>query len=285
MQQPFTSGKVSLGGSGGYAIDIRAPGGDVIFLDAFNNPQQELPSGAEAVYAVHPTSLLSSGVLAADFGQLGFISLSFVPRGKPRVGRVPRGCRGRRPRNAQGSYHGTISLHGENGFFEIERVRAGGTRHRSFRLVCAKGRARHPEVSRPLADYLGPPIGRARANGSHLEAVSEANGRQLAFLAQDFPHDTVDEEEAGLRESRPGIETRRWVLVSGPTTFQTSSPGAWPRTGTVFPHAPFRGTATFSEDSVMTASWSGSLEVGFPGLTVPLTGSDFHAELTLKPSP
>ena len=187
MQQPFTSGRVSLGGSGGYAIDIRAPGGDVVFLRTFNNPQQELPSGAEAVYAVHPTSLLSSGVLAADFGQLGFISLSFVPHGKPRVGRVPRGCGGRRPRNAQGSYQGTISLHGENGLFEIERVRAGGTRHRSFRLVCAKGRARHPEVSRPLADYLGPAIGGARENGSHLEAVSEANGRHLAFLAEDFP--------------------------------------------------------------------------------------------------
>jgi hypothetical protein len=72
----------------------------------------------------------------------------------------------------------------------------------------------------------------------------------------------------------------RSAYVEGfPGTLVTSLPGAHPATATLTPPAPFYGEANYLEKSSTSHSWTGTLGVNLPGLTLPLTGPGFYTSL------
>ncbi|MGV1047933.1 MAG: hypothetical protein ACOYD4_05345 [Solirubrobacterales bacterium] len=142
------SGRVYLGHSEGprgrFEVQLSSLGDRVVVLYVHGGPLRELPSGEWARYAVRPQQSLADGILRAEFGSIGSVSLRFERNGETKLGRVPDHCSGARPRRESGVYRGSISLRGEDGYFRLDRVAAEGGRVRAFRLVCDPGQAGGP---------------------------------------------------------------------------------------------------------------------------------------------
>jgi hypothetical protein len=67
--------------------------------------------------------------------------------------------------------------------------------------------------------------------------------------------------------------------------FSITTSNGHPQSATISPPEPFYGTADFQRNADGSSGWTGSLGVSFPGTEgVPLTGSDWKAQLGLQPS-
>jgi hypothetical protein len=278
IQAPNTSGVVYLGFVRGadetYEVRLSTPNDHAVALRVNGAKLRELPALRWTSYAVRPSQLLSSGLLEADFASVGHVSLRFEPEGKPKVGRLPKGCTGRRPRRQPGVYRGTISLHGENEYFEVERVAAKGIRTRSFKLLCDSGHAAHPAAEQPLARYVAPLLGGHDKGQADLETYAEIDGRRVGLEAwnyfRDFPAVT-----AGVFESLPTMAIGRYWYRAYPLAYETSGFGGGPLT--------FRtGAASFNTDAAAPETWSGEVSLGFPGLLQPVIGPQFRTRLCIR---
>jgi hypothetical protein len=289
IQQPTTSATVYLGKVGGYEIGISSRGSHIaiLWVDRIGEGEVGLNAFAQTGYAVRPRRSIGSGVLRAHFGSIGSIDLRFRPSGKTRVGHLARHCRGRSPQLEYGEYRGTISLRGEDGYFEIHAKRAPGVRSRTYRLSCAAGQAEKDEAA-PLYEYVAPVEEFSVSSGGGsialILAVSRQSSRFVYLRAAHMQSAGPGAEvQAGALERMPGMAIGHSAWVDGGEgTLLTSLPSVHPATATLAPPAPFHGSASLVESSSTSHSWTGTLGVSFPGLDLPLTGSGYATSLCVE---
>ncbi|MGN6202526.1 MAG: hypothetical protein ACTHNY_08995 [Solirubrobacterales bacterium] len=289
VQQPLTSGVVFLGKAAGYEIAISNPSSHAAILGVsrIGEEADRWSTYSETGYAVRPRSSIGSGALHASFGSMGTVNLRFWARGKTRVGHLRPGCHGRPPQTEFGEYRGTVSLRGEDDYFQVHAVRARGTRSRSFRLDCARDKALVDKPA-PLYEYVRPVQGFivSSAGGSIalLRAVSRYGGRLVYLRAAHMQGEGAGAEvQVGALERRPGMAIGHSAYADGGEgTLLTSLPGVHPATATLAPPAPFHGEGSFVENSPTSHSWTGSLAVSFPGLDLPLAGHTFATSLCVE---
>ncbi|HEV7615469.1 MAG TPA: hypothetical protein VGO36_04495 [Solirubrobacterales bacterium] len=218
----------------------------------------ELPFAQWAKYAARPLRPLSSGVLRAEFGAIGSVTLRFHPE-EVKLGRHRSGCVGPRPRVERGTYRGTISLRGENGYFEMHRVEAKGRQRRSFPLVCEEAAAGDPATEAPLATYAAPRLQVDRGTEAQLAVASEADGTLLAMRAWESRYgENLEDIAAGALETFPTLTVGRFTYGAGPIFLKVSEPGSGPLSAAV------QGVS-YNADPASPGTWSGELEASFLG--------------------
>lgn len=284
------SGTAYLGEAAGYEITVSNPNPHVVILSVDRISEGEDGSRStytQTSYAVRPESSLASGALRATFGSMGTVDLHFRPTGKTKIGHSNKHCNGRAPQTEYGEYRGTVSLRGEDGYFQIQATKASGFRSHTFRLSCAPGQA-HKDESEPLYEYVAPAEGFiTTSNGGSIAlilAVSRYGGRFVYLRAAHMESaDPGAEVQTGALEREPGMAIGHSADVGGGEgTLLTSLPGVHPATATLAPPAPFHGQANFVENSATSHSWTGTLAVSFPGLDLPLTGPTYATSLCVS---
>ncbi len=276
IQEPDTSGTAFLGSftrrGETYDVQLSTPNSRVAVLYVHGGPLREIPFSQWTRYAVSPRRSLAGGVLEADFGAIGSVSLRFEPTGRRKIGRVSDHCEGRRPRREDGEYTGSISLRGENGYFRLRRVAAKGRRTRSFRLRCDPGHAVDAGVERTLSSYVAPALPSHGPLLARLETASESGGRYVGFDAWE-PPSSYGSLAAGVIEALPGMTIGRYSYMAYPTSFMTSDPGPGPLSARL-------SSASYNADPSAPETWDGDLTATFPGgLEERLNGPEFRTRL------
>jgi len=283
-------------------LSFRAPtsNGYAMSVETAGHRQVTLTLAKGSVTATYRTTgRVSREGIEAKFGALGEIAVEFDGRptrfslrpglsfGLPR-GLFHRECRGRRPQQEVGSFHGTIRFEGENGFTRIDTDRAKGKVRRTYRRFCKGGL-----LSRSFAATLG----RASASAAKkptlhdlyintLVVRGEQGGRELSFAVLGFSGSSgvplLDELVKALgpfaivetSEHREGMLIKRRGLAFGEEGSLIVSPPKRKRVSVTiaFPK-PLEGTAKFDHVPGSPPSWVGSLVARLPGAgAVPLTG-------------
>jgi hypothetical protein len=281
-QPANTAGSVDLGRSGDYEIYFYMPTSRVaIFaVSKFDITGDRGVIFANA-YAVHNQRSLARGEIRARLGSRGTVSLRFRPNGRVRTRRLQEGCKGQPSSTEYGRFVGHVTFHGEGGYLHFSRSGGAGEITHSFRLRCERGKADHLARSR-LRAYVAPgSFFATRGDIALLYAAARGHGRYIGITAGHQEESPPGADvRIGVLESRREIAIGRYALVLGfPGTLLTSLPGVHPATATLTPPAPFFGEGIYREKPAGSRSWTGSLGVNLPGLTLPLTGSRFHSRL------
>jgi hypothetical protein len=256
-----TAGAAFLGRAGPhgiYEVGLAIPNDHAAVLKVTGGRIHELPFEQWAKYAVRPLHPLSSGVLWAEFGSIGSVRLRFHPE-EVKLGQHRRGCVGPRPRVERGTYRGTISLRGENGYFQLHRVEAEGRRRRSFPLACDPATTTDPAAEAALATYVAPRLEVDRGTEAQLAVATEADDALLAMRAwQSRYGENLEDVAAGALELLPTLAIGRFSYGAGPIFLRVSEPGAGPLNATL------QGVS-YNADPAAPGTWSGELEAGFLG--------------------
>lgn len=284
VQRANTTGFAYLGHRDGYDMALNMPGDRVVsfVVDTFEQSDESV-TDTNSSYVVRAKGSLASGVIWAKLGSLGSLSLRFQPSGRVRRHHNSNACRGRPALTEYGSFVGRFEFKGEGGYLHVSFTRAKGEITHSFRLTCRKHEAQ--EFSpKTLREYAAPSLGftyYGKGAVSLLYAAAGDHGRNIGIRAAHVEGSSPGAEvELGTLESTPGMAIGRSAYVEGvPGTLLTSLPSAHPATATLAPPAPFFGEANYLEKSATSHSWTGTLGVNLPGLTLPLTGPGFYTSL------
>jgi hypothetical protein len=276
---PYLSAEFTVPASNGYTLDVKSERGQLTLI-AFRESApvahitdagRLLPAGegnyASATYYAPATG--GPEAIAADLGPLGRIDVAFQPSGQTRVTHLSQ--RGKstdctfphRIVRRLGTFVGTISFHGENGYTSLDLASAPGSIGTSPFRNCSTKRG---TVSREgVFGQAGPDVFLSAADPpSHISFGASTLGPGSGFFAS-----FVELLPSGLAVIRAAQ-----AHASGALAFD---PGR--HVATLRPPAPFSGAATYRRDAAHP--WSGSLAVDFPGVTVPLTGPSFKAQMRL----
>ena len=259
--QANTAGRAFLGRAGPhgiYKVGLAIPNDHAAVLKVSGGRVHELPFEQWAKYAVRPLRPLSSGVLRAEFGAIGSVALRFDPE-EAKLGRHRSGCVGPQPRVERGTYRGTISLRGEDGYFRMHRVEADGRRRRSSPLSCEPAAIADPAAEEPLAAYAAPRLGFDQGTEAQLTVTSAADDATLAMKAWESKYgESLEDVEAASLESLPALAIGRYSYGAGPLFLRVSEPGAGPLS------ASLQGVS-YNADPAAPGTWSGALEASFLG--------------------
>jgi hypothetical protein len=215
--------------------------------------------------------------IEARFGSRGRIAMRFESTGQPEIDEVAGNCKGKASIDQGGRFVGQLRFEGEGGFTRVRaRVVKGFvlTRHRA---TCKRvhRKKRKSRAERPAITTL-------TASTSDREAPSYAVYKEGS---EKGGKDVVSGDEAihiaSVLERRQGMTIVRSATEFGESaTFAVSPLGSTPLTATVSPPTPFSGSAAFEKAPDGSTTWSGDLTAELPGRgTVPLTGSNYHAQL------
>lgn len=277
-----TSAEFTVPASNGYTLDVKSEDGQLTVL-AFrsaapvahiSDADQLLPAGEDDYAAARYFAPTTAGAEAIDasLGALGEIDVAFQPSGQTRVTHLDlsdkrKGCNApSRIVRHLGTFSGRISFHGENGYTAVDVTSAAGSIGTSpYRTCSTKSGSRERKF---VFVRAGPD---AFLNTSDPEAHVSFNASTLGPGAGFY---------ASFVEVLPGgiVVIRTAQAVARGEAFVLN---AERHIVTLQPPAPFSGTATYRGGAGGSPSWSGSLAVAFPGLTVPLTGPSFKAQLRL----
>jgi hypothetical protein len=259
--QANTAGAAFLGRAGPhgvYEVGLAIPNDHAAVLIVSGGRIHELPFAQWVKYATRPLRPLSSGVLRAEFGSIGSVTLRFHPE-KVELGEHRKGCVGPRPRVELGTYRGAISLRGENGYFWLRQVEAKGKRRRGFHLSCEPTATADPAAEEPLAAYVAPRLGFNSGTEAQLTVTAEADNAVLAMKAWSSKYgENLEDVEAASLESFPALTIGRYSYGAGPLFLRVSEPGAGPLSATL------QGVS-YNADPAAPGTWSGELEAGFLG--------------------
>lgn len=209
-----------------------------------------------AIYSA--PAVVTETSIQADLGALGEIAVTFHPSGEAR--KMGPECNRRTVAFDSGYYEGTIDFHGEEGYTEVEDVRARGDIEFLLNLIC-------PGISGLKAPFLP---------GAELEIDSPRLGPRLKVV-KNHPGSPAH-FEAGISEKRHGISIARFIGTVAPARTFEYDPRV--QTATLYPPAPFSGTARFHRNAQPTNRWTGDLAVDLPGRSnVKLTGNGLRASL------
>jgi hypothetical protein len=251
------SSRLVVPGTQGFKVTIERIGGRV-----------ELTASSQegsAIYVIRPVERPADRI-EATFPGLGRVSVRFQPSGEPHL--AAGFCKRRGSIEQSGTFRGTISFEGEQGFTKVAASHARGYVYRSFKEVC--------KVSGHATD----------TPGYSLTAIARSSRKQIAFntfRATDsvFGDDTL--HFVSLAEKRLGMLIARVAFARGQaSSFVIEGPSARPDSAAVMPPSPFSGTASFRASGGMI-EWQGTLAVNLPGAgTVQLTGPSYRSKLCLN---
>lgn len=224
-------------------------------------PRQSGPS-SESTYIVHGVHRDPSQI-EADLGPAGHVSLVFQPSGEKRVTRIDLDSKSERCVGAArverrlGSFVGSVSFSGEDGYTSAEATSVPGTVGTSPFRNCTTLRAQSSKA--PARRATAP-----RAKVAFFTVSGEAS-----FIADRDESDAhfyaLDSEELS-----PGFFVLRTATAAGGTgLFKIGRSGL---TASLNPPAPFAGEGTYRDPPTGPPAWSGDLSVEFPGRVEPLTG-------------
>lgn len=231
-------------------------------------------STAASVYNVVSSSPLPAsadtepGTIETDLGALGRIAVTFQPSGRTKVTKVDLSDKTERCVGATkvvrrlGTFTGTISFHGENGYTSVDLTSAPGTVGTSPLRDC-RTRAHKGQGNSPASGTTGPSgyldLQGREAAASLFAGLDGGSAFFTAFSDQSFPGSVV---------------VVRMAMAKAPAgcCFRVRGEGA---RATIAPRGPFSGSAVYRARKHGPPTWKGDLSVEFPGLVVPLTGPGF----------
>jgi hypothetical protein len=250
-------GSFRLEGTNGYKLYVVAEPGQK------GGPDSVLivASGEDGFVTYRAPATLTETSIQADLGELGTISVNFQRTDRPAVAR----CEKRPVRFDSGSYVGTVSFHGEEGYTDAEATTVPGNLEYELGLICG-GVSYGSSSSGPRP-------------GAALSVRNPALGPELG-LSKHRPG-AAAEIFARLKEFENGIAIERTIGRRIPGRDFEYDPSL--HTAIVRPPAPFAGSARFDLGEKPGRRWSGDLSADFPGRSdVALTGPLLRA--TLSPS-
>lgn len=267
-----TSLHFRLPASNGYSFQVKTQGSQTL-VSVWRN---ERTAKTSAIYDVSESA--TPEAINADLGSLGHIDVRFVPSGETRTIelRPPRkhsDCQAPlRVVRGLGTFTGTISFHGEDGYTSVDAAQAWGSVGPEVHSRCGRRPPRGgpseapPDVERVWikedAFLFARHVSSKTSTGTTLLLVSTSR-RYARYLVEK------------LEIPRPGLTIQRSASVAAPRsafTFRGDLSSA-----TLRPPAPFEGEATFS---AARHSLSGDLTVALPGAPPePLTGPEFEAQI------
>jgi hypothetical protein len=288
FRPPTIGANLLLGTDDGYKVGVVFEEPDLAELIVVKSDHSGLGI-AETRYGAHFRGSLHGGRVTADFGSVGSLAVRFRPGGRVREVQPSKGCEGGSARGESGRWVGKVLLRGEGGYFAVSTHSGRGELDRTFRQRCHVRRPRPRPRPRPesLRERTEPEVGSSIVSiilgtVSSLEAVDTEGGRVVALRAAHASGSGPGAEvEAGAFEYQGRMPVGRTVqiLKARAGSLVTSLPGGRPATATLKPSAPFTGEATYLATSPASHSWTGTLEVRFPGLVAPLAGPGFSSTL------
>lgn len=272
---PGDSAAFTLAGSNGYSLYFKSEKRMLTIIASRRRPAQPTisPDGrmipantgatSQSTYVVHGVSRDPSQI-NADLGPAGKVSLVFRPSGKKRVTLVDLSSKDETCTGATkvvrrlGSFVGSVSFHGENGYTTAEATSVRGTVGTSPFRNCTTVRRRPAE--RPAKG----------ADERRADAFFSVSGAR-SFSAFRDPEESRFYALAGAAIGPELFVLRSATAVARPDRFSFGADGL--RAG-LRPPAPFSGTATYEDPRSAPPRWRGDLSVSFPGVVLPLTGED-----------
>jgi len=246
-------------------------------LTVFGAPEDEDdPSSAymavegkgSVVYYFTRDADVTEGSLKADFGSVAHVDMSFEPTGEKRFQKT--GCGDGPVAIDSGRYVGSFDFRGEEGYAEAASTSARGDIRFLLRIVCAS-----PTTESIGAQFPGASLRAARGPDSPR---ADRNATTVGFQANKNRPTGVSLISASIEERRGPLSILRGVFGRyGTRAFRY---GDSLKTASLRPPSPFSGTAGFRRVRNRPGSWTGSLEVDFPGRSdVALAGSGFRASI------
>jgi hypothetical protein len=258
-----------LHGSHGYVISVGSFRNGDIVVGAENGD-------AAVFYSLHSKSAPEKRIHARLPG-VGRISMRFHSRHRITEEALPV-CKGGDTVIIKGYFTGTFRLRGERGYTKATATRVRGEEVIQPRLVCNGGRAGTGNG------------GEDGFRSTTLEAEHPTKAGRIGFFADrlEFPDDPgLDGSDFGasLSRMRRGMAIFASVFESGKLEQFMVEAGRHPRTASVDPGGPFKGTANFERASDGSFGWEGPLSIEFPNFgRVPLAGPGFDVRLCVQRS-
>lgn len=282
---PVSSADFVIPASNGYTLHVHSERGQLTIVAADTRPLVATISATGGITPPNRGDATSTTYIArvshdpstidADLGALGHLSLAFQPSGSSRVTHLSQKGKTRkcvfphRIVRRLGSFEGTVSFHGEDGYTSVEATSARGSLGTSPFRNCA-------QIINPTRVFSHRPPQRL----ARLTALSHGPSSGLFSALGDGHRGSFSATVSEPREDGT-IVVRNARAVAGRQSFRFDGRRG---TATVTPPAPFAGSAHAALGKHgHHAAWSGSLSVSFPGMTAPLTGSSFWAGLQIKP--
>jgi hypothetical protein len=192
----------------------------------------------------------------------------------------PTGCSDETMTIRKGVFRGPISFGGKGGFTVAHRRSAPGQIREISPGVCHKKDHVEPAAEPPPAEPT------TSIRDAYLYTYGRSGGAAITFSA-DGPLESGGgilppiAFEATYAAQRRGMQVLAGTWVYGPSNgFLVPAPAGALTDATVEPPAPFAGTAVYHLESPTVASWTGDLNIAFPGVgTVPLAFPDISTRL------
>ena len=275
-RSPGDSAAFTLGGSNGYSLYFKSEKGLLTIIASQRRPTQptiaasgklvpgRVGSATESTYTVRGVSR-DPRTIDADLGAAGKVSLSFQPSGKRKVTPIDLSDKTEKCIGAAkivrrlGSFVGSVSFHGENGYTDAEAVSVPGTFGTSTFRNCSQA-PEHPPAEEELPDR--PTVLSVNGEVGFFGLRDADESRFFAFMSEELG--------SGLSVFRLA------TAVAEPSLFSATRDG---RRARLRPPAPFSGTGIYADTAAAAPTWSGDLSVSFPGVQKPLTGEGFFKPL------
>jgi hypothetical protein len=216
----------------------------------------------EALTASYSVPVKRGAAMRATFGSLGALDVRFQRRRKE-IDRPEPNCRWI---TETGVFRGTFDFAGEGGYLTVHAVDPVGEVFRLPDGFCGleSFRSERPPLIPGLYETV-------------LAARTEDDTRLVNFEASRTKQSPPAFFAASLNERIGSMTVERTARARG-------ARGSFSHTkasrASVFPPAPFSGSATFSDPAAAPPTWTGSLSVSFLGAPdVPLAGETFIAKL------
>jgi hypothetical protein len=266
---PGESAAFTLPGSNGYSLYFKSENGMLTIVASRRRPSvptisptgellpRRVGASSESTYVVSGVSR-DPWVIDADLGPAGRVSLAFQPSGEKKVTSVDLESKSEKCFGAVkvtrhlGSFVGSVSFRGENGYTTAEATSVRGTVGTSPFRNCTTVRRRPAEA----------PEARGEAAAFTVSGTGSFFAFREAGTARFF---AMEGEELGPEL----LVLRSATATARPSRFSLGPDGLWAR---LRPPAPFAGMATYRDPPGAPPSWAGDLKVTFPGLVRPLTG-------------
>jgi hypothetical protein len=271
-RSPGDSAAFTLAGSNGYSLYFKSEKRLLTIIASQRRPAQptisadgrlvpaRLGATSESIYSFRGVSH-DPRRIEADLGPAGSVSLVFQPSGEKKATPIDLAGKSEKCIGATkvvrrlGSFVGSVSFHGENGYTTAEATSVPGTVGTSPFRNCTQPPL-HPAGEEELPER---PTFLSVSGDAGLLALRDP--RESRFFA-------LDGEELA-----DGFFVMRSATATGsPSLFSFSPDG---RRARVRPPAPFSGTGVYSDPADGPPTWSGDLSVSFPGVQQPLTGEEF----------
>ncbi len=231
--------------------------------------------GTTTDFAMH-TRRARPGHVVADFGRRGRFDLHFVPVGRPEALPVGGRCQGRPGSWQPGRLVGTARFRTERGYARIDLHHVFAADESWSHVVCEFGNLAglfgHTKEKRDTlaAIAIGP------------DAASKGSKRRLDFqMTRYYRHaKPAAKRVLFIAELKEGIGRvsidRKVVVATSERSLRFPGLPQMPEEVEVKPPLPFSGTAELLRTHESTFTWTGDLDVSFPGLDpMRLTGPRF----------